>query len=212
VIKKCKCGCGGIIRTNTKRTGPDYIHGHNKTIMSKEERIKASIRMKNKIWTKESKLKASLSHIGKKHSEETIKKRVIKLKGKTRTRAFKEMCSYIHKGKKCDLNTRIKMSLGKTKDLYFSGFKSKQFKRIRLSEEYKQCRTLVFERDNYTCQNINCKYCSNKRGSELHPHHIKSFAKNKDLRFDIDNGITYCKNYHLKSGLHKGDKNRENNS
>jgi 5-methylcytosine-specific restriction endonuclease McrA len=56
--------------------------------------------------------------------------------------------------------------------------------------EYKQWRLSVIKRDNYTCQS--CK----TRGGILQVHHIKSWAEYPDLRFDTDNGITYCLKCH----------------
>ena len=69
---------------------------------------------------------------------------------------------------------------------------------LRNSAKYQIWRNLVYLRDDFTCQNISCEYCKNKRGVYLHAHHIKSFAKYPELRFKIDNGITYCGNYHAK--------------
>lgn len=51
-------------------------------------------------------------------------------------------------------------------------------------------RTRVFKRDNYTC-----KKCS-KVGAKLNAHHILCWSKNKDKRFDVDNGATLCVNCH----------------
>ena len=56
--------------------------------------------------------------------------------------------------------------------------------------KYMKWRREVFERDNWTCQNCG------KRGCYLEPHHIKSWAKYLELRFDINNGITLCKECH----------------
>ena len=56
-------------------------------------------------------------------------------------------------------------------------------------------RNEVFERDNYTCQKCN------KRGGELNAHHIKSYSKFKELRYEVDNGITVCIECHRK--IHK---------
>ena len=94
----------------------------------------------------------------------------------------------------------------------FSGAKHPQWKggitpinkRIRAGFLYKQWRKAVFERDNYTCQM--CEKRSRKgMNIYLHPHHIKSFAKYPELRFEVSNGITLCKDCHLQ--LHKLLKN-----
>jgi 5-methylcytosine-specific restriction endonuclease McrA len=60
----------------------------------------------------------------------------------------------------------------------------------RALRENKEWRIQVFQRDNFTCQ------CCGQRGKELHAHHIFNFADNPDLRLDINNGITLCKQCH----------------
>ena len=62
---------------------------------------------------------------------------------------------------------------------------------IRGSIETHLWRGAVFGRDGYTCQK-----CGNK--SKLHPHHIKNFAQYPELRFAINNGITLCRECHIK--------------
>lgn len=68
---------------------------------------------------------------------------------------------------------------------------------FRFSNEYDKWRTAVFERDGYICQ---C--CLNKKHNRLNAHHILSFANHKDLRLDINNGLTMCVECH--SSLYEG--------
>lgn len=60
----------------------------------------------------------------------------------------------------------------------------------RLRHEYKvlldEWRLKVFARDSYTCQD--CKTV----GGPLEAHHIRSWNKNVNLRFDPDNGTALC--------------------
>jgi len=63
-------------------------------------------------------------------------------------------------------------------------------RKIRNGEKYKNWRTAIFERDDYTCQECN------KKNIYLHAHHIKPFSLFPRLRFDVDNGITLCKQCH----------------
>lgn len=54
-------------------------------------------------------------------------------------------------------------------------------------------RARVFLRDDYTCQN--CK----KRGVYLQAHHIQSWSKYPKLRYEIENGLTLCRDCHKKT-------------
>ena len=62
--------------------------------------------------------------------------------------------------------------------------------KIRKSTKYKNWRSSIFEKDNYTCQ------CCGKYSGRLQAHHIYSFAEYESLRFDINNGVTMCFNCH----------------
>lgn len=63
------------------------------------------------------------------------------------------------------------------------------------TNEYKDFIKTVLKRDNYTCQKCNIKN-GNGKTINLHVHHIKSYAENPELRFDINNGITFCDECH----------------
>lgn len=52
-------------------------------------------------------------------------------------------------------------------------------------------RLAVFQRDGYTCT-----VCGDSRGGNLVAHHIESYAKAKEKRYDVDNGATLCKTCH----------------
>lgn len=66
---------------------------------------------------------------------------------------------------------------------------------LRKTPEYTQWRLLVYERDHYTCQ-----MCGHKH-TDIVAHHIKSFAENEELRFELSNGVVLCRSCHLK--LHR---------
>lgn len=63
----------------------------------------------------------------------------------------------------------------------------------RNTQDLKSWRRAVYQRDNYTCQRCGLK------GVRKHPieaHHIKAFAQYPELRFEVANGITLCKEDH----------------
>ena len=97
------------------------------------------------------------------------------------------------------------------KEEEFTGFRITLEKRIRLLIEYVVWRRLVFERDNYTCQD-----CGEKENLETH--HIKPFhqilIENKIQSLDeakdcqelwmVSNGLTYCNKCHIKNDETRG--------
>ena len=134
--------------------------------------------------------------------------------------------SIANKGKHCSLDTEFKKghqswNKGKKYHLHLSeeqrkkrgdvrkGSKSSSWKggitpknvKIRTSIESHLWRESIFVRDNWTCQK--CE----KRGIRLHPHHILNFAQYPELRFAIDNGITFCQECHKKFHKKFGIKN-----
>lgn len=56
--------------------------------------------------------------------------------------------------------------------------------------EYAQWRKKVFVRDNFTCQKCGTE------DAEFHAHHIKPWADYPELRYEVNNGLTVCKECH----------------
>lgn len=61
---------------------------------------------------------------------------------------------------------------------------------IRKSKDYKEWRLAVYRKDYFMCQE--CGYS----GKQINAHHIYSFSKYPEYRFDIGNGHTLCKSCH----------------
>jgi len=163
----------------------------------------------------------------KKISEETRRKISEALKGRKLSEETKQKISEVRKGMKfsekhkqnisknnsrCWLGrkhseeSRRKMSgVNKgEKSCFWKGGITPENKLIRCGIEYRLWREAVFARDNWTCQK-----CEN-RGGRLHPHHINNFADFPELRFAINNGITFCeechKKFHKKYGIRNNTK------
>jgi predicted restriction endonuclease len=105
---------------------------------------------------------------------------------------FKKGCDPWNKGKPMPRGELCPNWKGGISRVYKTGY---------YSVEYKEWRKKVFERDNYTCQK-----CGDK--NYITPHHIKSFAKFPDLRFEVSNGITLCKDCHSEVDKYRGKRNR----
>jgi hypothetical protein len=74
----------------------------------------------------------------------------------------------------------------------WKGGTSSERERIMQTKEYDDWRSKVFERDDFIC--VKCKV----RGYSLNAHHIKAFSESIEERFNIENGITFCKSCHFK--------------
>lgn len=61
----------------------------------------------------------------------------------------------------------------------------------RRSVEYQHWRDAVYARDGYTCQ-----HCGDSRGGNLQAHHIQPYAEFPELRYDVANGLTLCRDCH----------------
>jgi len=56
--------------------------------------------------------------------------------------------------------------------------------------EIRVWRAKVYERDDFTCQ------CCQERSGRLNAHHIYNYADNREVRFEVSNGITFCEECH----------------
>ncbi len=75
------------------------------------------------------------------------------------------------------------------------------------TQEYKNFVNTVLIKDNYTCQECGIKNGLGQK-IKLEVHHIKSYAENPELRFDIFNGITLCRKCHIETKKEKPRPNR----
>ena len=76
---------------------------------------------------------------------------------------------------------------------FWRGGITEEHKALRMSLAYRQWRTAVFTRDDYTCQA--CK----QRGVKLQADHELPFSLYPDLRFEVLNGRTLCIPCHKKT-------------
>lgn len=83
---------------------------------------------------------------------------------------------------------KVKKRFGADNNLWRGGIATLQNK-LRQTAVYKEWRKQVYERDNYLCQ-----HCGTRK--DLHAHHIKTFSKYPELRYEVDNGITLCRPCH----------------
>lgn len=134
------------------------------------------------------------SWLGKKHSPETKQKmREARLKNQP-----------MHKPEvvtKRSETLKARGSFAKENSNNWKGGVTSEQILARNSLESKQWRLAVFARDGHQCQECGAK-CGNGKGVHLHAHHIKSFAHHPELRFDISNGVTLCKECHYKAHAH----------
>lgn len=101
---------------------------------------------------------------------------------------------------KCGLEKRSKENHYKYNPLLTE--KDRQ-KRDMYNKDLKTWREKVFKRDNYTCM------ICHKSKITINAHHIYSWNKYENKRFDVDNGITLCevchRNFHKKFGYGNND-------
>ena len=136
--------------------------------------------------------KISDGNRGKHVSEETRKKISVARLGRTFSDETKKKMSDAQKGK-----PRPWLQ-GKNSPSWKGGI-SPWRNQLAGTIPYKNWRTAIFKRDDYTCQ-----MCG-ERGGKLQAHHIRPVRDNINtlLIFDIDNGITLCEDCHISISGHE---------
>jgi len=196
--KMSKSNMGHFVSEETKMK----ISKANKGKTSPNKGKHFSVETKRKMSEARKRRKEKLGYI---NSSETRKKMSEAHRGKRLTEKHKRKIGESNKERKLSEEVRRRRSEAQRgeNNPFWKGGISPLNKIIRRGIEFRLWREAVFARDNWTCQR-----CS-RRGGELHPHHIKNFAQYPDLRFAIDNGITFCKDCHIKFHKIYG---RENNN
>ena len=136
-------------------------------------------------------------------SESTRKKISIASKGKIAWNKGKKMGSPSIAIRKKYRKAQMKVIAEGRHNLWKGGISVKN-RKIRMGIEFRLWREAIFARDNWTCQK-----CNKRDGSEIHPHHTLSFAKHSELRFVVDNGITFCKKCHREFHRKYGNDNNQ---
>lgn len=162
------------------------IHGHNRVGYKFSDESKAKIGAANK---------GRQTALGRKLSEETKRKIGNANKGKGRPKGYKH-----------SVTTRRKLAemakaRGDQCNLFVDG-KGKERAAKRNAEmnecEYKIWRDAVFARDNWTCQECG------QRGGKLCADHIKAWSTHPELRYELSNGRTLCRECHYKTPTYGG--------
>lgn len=120
-------------------------------------------------------------------------------RGRPMTEETRRKMSVAHIGNKSNLGRKlteehklkVRLSLRGEKHWNWQGGKTKENHIRRNRIEYTEWRKAVFERDGYKCKiaNSDCVH-------EVHAHHILRFSEYPEIRYDLNNGITLCKNHH----------------
>jgi len=184
---KCECGCG-----EDAKPGRRFINGHS----NRGKHQSPETKQKNREW-----------HLGRKHtpetrekigkiakdrivSEETRKRISDTLKGRILT---KEQIENARNGvRESWMDSRVKEKHSGKNHHNWKGGITPEEKQIRKSFEYQRWQYWIRKRDYYICQSC----YSNKK---IQVHHIKGFTQYPYLRLDVNNGITLCRECHLKT-------------
>lgn len=138
----------------------------------------------NQLW-RNVKNRQSPRFAGKQHSEESKRKLSETWKQRGHPRGMLNQ--------KHSAETKFLMSLSRRgkSNANWKGGLTTIIKGIRRSPEYYQWRKAVLERDNHICRDCQTR-------ENLDAHHIQSIVEYPEGIFDVDNGLTLCKDCHDK--------------
>lgn len=118
--------------------------------------------------------------------------------GSKRSHDFRKKMSLLRVGKpNYKLRGRKRPDITGEKNHNWNGGSSKAYKTGYWGAEYQNWRRLVFQRDNFECQQ--CRH-----QGYITAHHKKSWANYPDLRYEISNGQTLCEPCHAQTDNYKG--------
>jgi hypothetical protein len=106
---------------------------------------------------------------------------------------------YHYCSKQCKANHQKIILTGENNPSYNPNLTDEERIYGRYIPNYKEWRRAVYERDNYKCQ---C--CGKSISGHLVAHHLYNYAEHKDMRTDINNGITLCEYCHKEFHDHYG--------
>ncbi len=113
-------------------------------------------------------------------------------RGKNAGTFCSKKCAYsVRKGISFSPSTQFKRGRRPEESWNWKGGVTPIHNKIRASFEYKLWQDSVLNRDGNKC-----KKCGENRTYKLVAHHILNFSSYVELRFAIDNGITFCKECH----------------
>lgn len=182
-----------LIYNNVKMSSTivEWLHKYDIPIRYGSEAIKVQ-------WIDNDERRKKTSERAKKNL--TTKEARAKLHDVQSTPEFKLKSSLIKRGEKNPMYGKR----GSLHHNYNPNLTDEERERKRNTLENKAFRLSVFERDKFKCQK-----CGDDKGNNLQAHHILNHWKYKDLRYDVNNGITLCEDCH--KDFHKRFGYRENN-
>lgn len=108
-----------------------------------------------------------------------------------RTKSQYERSLHLYCSDECKAEHEKELFKGEKSCRYNKSLSLEQRLEERKYREYWDWRKIIFENDGYACRR-----CGDSKGGNLNAHHIFNYAKNKEMRLSLSNGITFCDKCH----------------